>query len=286
MALSSYQTSYTFPKVKPGTWMRRHLFQSKADIKGGKNGTISGNYHHFIIINPLFSIGYDGEAICFDSHFKTNQEKSAIWPKYNFEQWEIISVPKDKCAAEECITKALWRLCESDYGLITNNCEHFCRDCCKGQNYSRQVREILGVSGVTLFSALGGGIGGGALAPAAASATFLGSKILGGWAVSVGVMSAPAAPAVLPFILGGVVIFSLVGYVGSKSVAIATKEKTSKAKTEKKQQESLFALYQKHGLDVITAMCEEVIKVKEHKQHMYVFCFQNYKDTVDKYWFD
>eukprot|EP01084_Bolivina_argentea_P203616 347726_1 len=65
---------YSLPKVKPGTWVRRPLH--KGDLKTGKNGTIRGSYHHFIIINPLFSIGYDGKNVSFDSHFQLNEKES------------------------------------------------------------------------------------------------------------------------------------------------------------------------------------------------------------------
>lgn len=46
-------------------------------------------------------------------------------------------------SSEEIVTRALSRVGESQYKILSNNCEHFCNWCINGDSYSTQVVEYL-----------------------------------------------------------------------------------------------------------------------------------------------
>jgi hypothetical protein len=54
-------------------------------------------------------------------------------------------VHQEQCAfsSEEIIVRALSRVGESQYKILSNNCEHFCNWCISGNSYSAQVAEYL-----------------------------------------------------------------------------------------------------------------------------------------------
>jgi len=51
--------------------------------------------------------------------------------------------PKSPYSPEEIVRRARSRLGESDYRLLTNNCEHFCNWCLSGVSHSAQVQQPL-----------------------------------------------------------------------------------------------------------------------------------------------
>lgn len=51
--------------------------------------------------------------------------------------------PEAQYAPEEIVQRALSRLGENDYRLLTNNCEHFCNWCVSGISRSAQVERRL-----------------------------------------------------------------------------------------------------------------------------------------------
>ena len=51
----------------------------------------------------------------------------------------------DSHATQEIIRRARSRLGENRYRLLTNNCEHFCEWCVRGQHHSEQVETLLDV---------------------------------------------------------------------------------------------------------------------------------------------
>jgi hypothetical protein len=51
----------------------------------------------------------------------------------------VIAEPTAAFAAAEIVRRALSRVGESRYHLLTNNCEHFCEWCLHGEPRSRQV---------------------------------------------------------------------------------------------------------------------------------------------------
>lgn len=54
-------------------------------------------------------------------------------------------VHQEQCAFsnDEIIVRALSRVGESQYKILSNNCEHFCNWCINGNSYSAQVNEYL-----------------------------------------------------------------------------------------------------------------------------------------------
>ena len=56
-----------------------------------------------------------------------------------------IWVDQEQCAfsSDEIIVRAMSRVGESQYKILSNNCEHFCNWCINGNSYSAQVTEYL-----------------------------------------------------------------------------------------------------------------------------------------------
>jgi len=56
-----------------------------------------------------------------------------------------IWVHQGQCAfsSDEIIVRAMSRVGESEYKILSNNCEHFCNWCINGNSYSAQVAEYL-----------------------------------------------------------------------------------------------------------------------------------------------
>ncbi|MNK82105.1 NC domain protein [compost metagenome] len=56
-----------------------------------------------------------------------------------------IWVHQEQCAfsSDEIIVRAMSRVGESEYKILSNNCEHFCNWCINGNSYSAQVTEYL-----------------------------------------------------------------------------------------------------------------------------------------------
>jgi hypothetical protein len=56
-----------------------------------------------------------------------------------------IWVHEEQCAfsSDEIIVRAMSRVGESQYKILSNNCEHFCNWCINGNSYSAQVAEYL-----------------------------------------------------------------------------------------------------------------------------------------------
>jgi hypothetical protein len=56
-----------------------------------------------------------------------------------------IWVHQEQCAfsSDEIIVRAMSRVGESQYKILSNNCEHFCNWCINGKSYSAQVAEYL-----------------------------------------------------------------------------------------------------------------------------------------------
>ena len=100
-------------------------------------------YHHAIDLGDGNVIQYRGEP------FSNNKilAEIAIDPiekfiKYNDSKIEIVEY--DKCfSVKKVIDRAMSRLGEKKYNVLTNNCEHFCVWCKTGKHYSQQTDEIL-----------------------------------------------------------------------------------------------------------------------------------------------
>jgi len=69
--------------------------------------------------------------------------------------YKIISHPNASFAPQKIIDNAFKRLNEKDYGLITNNCEHFVHDCIYGQNKSQQVNNVIKVVAKSAAKSMG-----------------------------------------------------------------------------------------------------------------------------------
>jgi len=63
----------------------------------------------------------------------------------HFGNGSSVWVHQEECAfsSDEIIIRALSRVGESQYKILSNNCEHFCNWCINGNSYSAQVSEYL-----------------------------------------------------------------------------------------------------------------------------------------------
>ncbi|WP_123434462.1 lecithin retinol acyltransferase family protein [Pseudomonas brassicacearum] len=63
----------------------------------------------------------------------------------HFGNGSSVWVHQEQCAfsSDEIIIRALSRVGESQYKILSNNCEHFCNWCINGNSYSAQVSEYL-----------------------------------------------------------------------------------------------------------------------------------------------
>mmetsp|Transcript_89530 Transcript_89530/g.252266 ORF Transcript_89530/g.252266 Transcript_89530/m.252266 type:complete len:204 (+) Transcript_89530:50-661(+) len=98
-------------------------------------------------------------------------------------KYTLVQRPSDP---DTTLRRALSKVGEDGYNVFSSNCEHFAEWCATGQPRSRQVRATL--LGIPQGAVLGGAIGA-ALVPAA---TLFGNRTLGRFAVSCGIISAPA----------------------------------------------------------------------------------------------
>lgn len=56
--------------------------------------------------------------------------------------FEVRPAPQARYRGDEVVTRALSRLGEDRYRLLSNNCEHFCTWCLFDDSYSEQVRAL------------------------------------------------------------------------------------------------------------------------------------------------
>ncbi|MFK2911574.1 lecithin retinol acyltransferase family protein [Pseudomonas sp. 3HC3] len=100
----------------------------------------NGYYHHGIYLGAYQVVHYSG--LCSGLHpgpveiieLKRFSLGSPVWIhtglRFSFQQ-------------EEVVRRALSRVGENQYRLLTNNCEHFCNWCLHGESRSDQVRNFV-----------------------------------------------------------------------------------------------------------------------------------------------
>lgn len=162
--------------------------------------------HHGIEIEDEYVIHYTGEG---ESSEKTNAQIKKT-TKYEFSNDSDIKIVQysyeESLPSEEVVRRAKSKLGEQHYNLLFNNCEAFAMWCKTGDKSSKQVDNIVS----PIFSR-GGGVAGAAVGTAIAtsSVTVLGSSTLGSVALTLGLVSAPVAPAIIGGAIGSVIGFGL-----------------------------------------------------------------------------
>jgi len=63
--------------------------------------------------------------------------------------WASYEAPANFCA-DEIIRRARSRVGENHYRIFSNNCEHFCEWCLRGEHRSHQVEALLSIPGLGL----------------------------------------------------------------------------------------------------------------------------------------
>lgn len=102
--------------------------------------TRNGYYHHGIYIGVNRVIHYSG--FCSGVHSGPVEELS-------LEEFSagrpirVKAIQQAKYSREEIVRRAMSRVGENRYRLLTNNCEHFCNWCLWGKSYSEQVRSFI-----------------------------------------------------------------------------------------------------------------------------------------------
>jgi hypothetical protein len=99
-----------------------------------------GYEHHGIYVGSGKVIHYAGFAKC--EHRGPVEEV----PLEQFADGNAVAVrshPFPKYSGEETVLRARSRLGENSYRLLTNNCEHFCAWCLRGESRSEQVHACL-----------------------------------------------------------------------------------------------------------------------------------------------
>jgi hypothetical protein len=97
-------------------------------------------YHHGIYLGDLRVVHYAG----FHSAFEVGPIEVLTLDRFACGQPVCVdAAPCSRFDREEVIRRALSRLGENRYRLLTNNCEHFCNWCLYGQSRSEQVRALM-----------------------------------------------------------------------------------------------------------------------------------------------
>jgi hypothetical protein len=113
-----------------------------ADVQPGSHLITSRRryYHHGIYLGGRRVVHYAG----FHKGFQVGPVEVLALDCFAGGQpvW-VDDAPMSQFDAEEVIRRALSRLGENHYRLLTNNCEHFCNWCLYGKSSSEQVRGFM-----------------------------------------------------------------------------------------------------------------------------------------------
>lgn len=115
---------------------------ASADVRPGSHLVTSRNgyVHHGIYLGEQTVIHYAG--MCGDSE-SGPIEVIHLTRFANGRQVRVRRHMQASFKPERVVERALTRIGEDSYRLLTNNCEHFCYWCLFGRNESPQVREVL-----------------------------------------------------------------------------------------------------------------------------------------------
>jgi hypothetical protein len=116
-------------------------WETEAEVPRGSHliTSRSGYFHHGIYLGEYKVVHYSG--LCGGLHagpveVLTLQRFASGQPLW------VRSTRQVRFEREEIIRRALSRVGENQYRLLTNNCEHFCNWCLYGESRSDQVRNF------------------------------------------------------------------------------------------------------------------------------------------------
>jgi len=159
----------------------------------------TGYDHHGIDVGGRGVIHYTkrggGGVVARDSRARFEQGNPCL----------VVAEPRNEAHADEVVARAEDRLHKRGYNLLSNNCEHFARECFYGMKSSAQVESLVVASPGLTLGGLVGTVAGSQLA--SSMVTLLGSKSLGSIALSLGLVSAPVLPGVVGGAMASVVFF-------------------------------------------------------------------------------
>ncbi|MCY1550271.1 Lecithin retinol acyltransferase [compost metagenome] len=99
-----------------------------------------GYDHHGIYIGNRRVIHYSG----FCNNFRGGPIEELTLDAFSNSRPIWIRAPHEaRYTKQEIVRRAMSRLGENHYRLLTNNCEHFCNWCLYGESYSNQVRRAI-----------------------------------------------------------------------------------------------------------------------------------------------
>ena len=99
----------------------------------------NGYYHHGIYLGEYRVVHYSG--LCAGLHAGPVEIQTLQRFASGQRLW-VESARQVRFEREEVIRRALSRVGENQYRLLTNNCEHFCNWCLYGESRSDQVRNF------------------------------------------------------------------------------------------------------------------------------------------------
>lgn len=116
-------------------------------------------YHHGIYVSDTEVINFNGEPGSKDDKPLGEQMKAALIIVSTIEEFlaggvvEVNATP-GKNSPEQVIAKARRKIGTKlgTYGVLKNNCEHFCNECRNNSHESKQVQK--GVAGISALAAL------------------------------------------------------------------------------------------------------------------------------------
>ena len=99
-----------------------------------------GYSHHGVYVGRGWVVHYSG----FSGFWQCGPVEEVSLSRFaNSHPVRIVHHAQSPYSPEEIVRRARSRLGESDYRLLTNNCEHFCNWCVSGLNISTQVARPL-----------------------------------------------------------------------------------------------------------------------------------------------
>lgn len=121
-------------------WYDWH-WEADAEVPVGSHLITSRNgyYHHGIYLGASQVVHYSG--LCAGLHAGP-VEVLALQQFASGKPVWVRSTQQVRFEREEVVRRALSRVGENQYRLLTNNCEHFCNWCLYGESRSDQVRNF------------------------------------------------------------------------------------------------------------------------------------------------